>query len=114
MTKKSEQKLDDFYLRCMRRILKIMGQGRKTNVELRKRAGIGTFRKLMDSRRLHWFGHLSRISIDRLPKQALDYILAGKERRKGSSNVCQKQAKRCQRNVLDGMQQERKQRTECN
>ena len=63
--------------------MRIKWQDRMTNAEVRRRAGIGTIKNMMDRRRWQWFGHLSRMSTDRLPKPALDYIPAGRKRNNG-------------------------------
>ena len=62
--------------------LEMKWQNRITYAEVRRRAGVGTIKRMISRRRLQWFGHMSRMSIDRLPKQALDYIPAEGKRKK--------------------------------
>ena len=69
--KSHEHRLNTFHLRCLRRILGITWQKRKTNQEVLEQANIPSMYALLSQRRLRWLGHTCRMKDGRIPKDIL-------------------------------------------
>ena len=67
-TNSEEKRLDVFDNRCLRRILGIKWFHRVRNTTVRERTGQTPASELLKTRRLRWFGHVSRMGQERLPK----------------------------------------------
>ena len=68
-TNSEEKRLDVFFdNRCLRRILGIKWFHRVRNTTVRERTGQTPASLLLKTRRLKWFGHVSRMGQERLPK----------------------------------------------
>ena len=67
--RKHIKRLDQFHLRCLRRILAIHWQDRVTNQEVLRRAGLPGVEALIMQARLRWTGHIMRQDDSRLPKK---------------------------------------------
>ena len=74
------KRLDQFYMRCLRRILKVSWQDHISNTEILQRFGIEAY--IMQSQ-LRWAGHVARMSDERLPKQLLFSELSQGQRARG-------------------------------
>ena len=61
--------LDQFHLRCLRKIMGIKWQDRITNTEVLERANISGIEALLIKSRLRWTGYVMRMTNDRIPKQ---------------------------------------------
>ena len=69
---RQESRLNSFHLRCLRRILGVKWQDHITNSsEILSRAGTPSLHSLLSQRRLRWFGHVHRMDVGRIPKEAL-------------------------------------------
>ena len=67
------KRLETFHQRCLRHILRIRWYHRINNVHVLNRAGVTTLETIISSMRLRWFGHVSRMPDERLPKFLLDW-----------------------------------------
>ena len=67
-TNTEEKKLDVFDNQCLCRILGIKWFHRVRNTAVRERTGQTPASLLLKTRRLRWFGHVSRMGQERLPK----------------------------------------------
>ena len=63
--------LDNFHLKCLKRILRIKWQDKISNVEVLKRANTVGMEAFLMKAQLRWIGHVVRMGDDRLPKQIL-------------------------------------------
>ena len=68
------QRLDAFYHRCLRQILKIRWVHHVTNREVRQRTRYCSIGIIISTNRLTYFGHVARMPETRLPKYMLDWI----------------------------------------
>lgn len=59
--RKQEQKLNSFYLRCLRQILNISWRGKITNAGVLSRSGSMPLTSTLTHRRLRWLGHVRRM-----------------------------------------------------
>ena len=75
-----EKKLNNFHLRCLRRILGIRWQGKVSNTEILQRTGCQDIRITLSNRRLNWLGHVNRMPEGRLPQDILIGPLASLQR----------------------------------
>ena len=78
-----EKRLDVFDNRCLRRILGIKWFHRVRNTTVRERTGQIPASLLLKTRRLKWFGHVSRMGQERLPKALSQWRLENAKRRRG-------------------------------
>ena len=69
--KRQERRLNSFHLRCLRRVLHIHWQDKKTNSEVLERADIPSIFAILSKRRLTWLGHVYRMDPGRIPKDIL-------------------------------------------
>ena len=81
--KGQERRLNQFHLRCLRKILKIKWQDRVSNPEVLKRSNSTTIMSLLLKKRLRWLGHVQRMDNTRIPKQLLFAELSGGTRQRG-------------------------------
>ena len=77
------KKLDQFHLRCLRRILDISWEDHVTNQEVLRRSGLPGIETLIMHSQLRWTGHVMRMEDSRLPKQLFCSELARGTRRQG-------------------------------
>ncbi|XP_047470539.1 uncharacterized protein LOC125026277 [Penaeus chinensis] len=66
-----EKRLNTYHLRCLRKIMGISWEDRKTNSEVLELAGLPSMFTILGKRRLRWLGHLRRMDDSRIPKQLL-------------------------------------------
>ena len=78
-----EKRLDVFDNRCLRRILGIKWFHRVRNTTVRERTGQIPASLLLKTRRLKWFGHVSRMGQERLPKALSQWRPENAKRRRG-------------------------------
>ena len=77
------KKLDQFHLRCLRRLLGIRWEDRVTNQEVLRRAALPGIEALIIQSQLRWSGHVMRMEDSRLPKQLFCSELARGTRKQG-------------------------------
>ena len=84
-----ERRLDAFDTRCLRRILRVRWYHRVRNTEIRRRTNQSPPSLLLKVRRLRWFGHVSRMDQDRLPRRLLHWRpeSVGGKRKQGRARV---------------------------
>ncbi len=63
--------LERFHQRCLRKILRITWEDRRTNVSVLEEAKTTSIEKMILQRQLQWTGHVVRMPDCRLPKQLL-------------------------------------------
>ena len=66
-----EKRLNNFHMRCLRRILSISWTDKVSNNEVLARANIPSMFTLLRQRRLRWLGHVYRMEDGRIPKDLL-------------------------------------------
>ena len=66
-----ERRLNNFHLRCLRRILGISWQDRVPNIEVLRQVNTFSMFAILSQRRLRWLGHVHRMEDGRLPKDVL-------------------------------------------
>jgi hypothetical protein len=66
-------RLETFHHYCLRRILRVRWFHRVRNEEVLNRASELPIKQIIGSKRLRWFGHVSRMADDRLPYYLLDW-----------------------------------------
>ena len=71
---------------CLRRMLGVTRLDRIKNEEIRKRVNLPetVVEVIRRTQRLTWFGHVSRMSGDRLPTRALHCYIPGKTQQRSS------------------------------
>ena len=73
------RKLDEFHMRCLRRIAGIKWQDRVPNTEVLHLCGITGIEAFLLQAQYRWVGHVVRMQHDRIPKQILyGQLLSGK------------------------------------
>ena len=77
------KRLDQFHLRCLRRLLGIHWADRVTNQEVLRRAALPGIEALIMQSQLRWSGHVMRMEDSRLPKQFFCSELARGTRKQG-------------------------------
>ena len=82
-TNSEEKRLDVFDNRCLRRILGIKWFHRVRNTTVRERTGQTPVSLLLKTRRLRWFGHVSRMGQERLSKALSQWRPENAKRRRG-------------------------------
>nr|VZI37745.1 unnamed protein product [Spirometra erinaceieuropaei] len=63
------RRLNNFHLRCIRRILRLNWQDRIPDTEVLERTGILSIYAILRQMQLRWSGHLVRMDDERLPKR---------------------------------------------
>jgi hypothetical protein len=81
MTVANMKRLEAAHHRWQRKILGIVWRDKITNVEVRRRTCMDKLEDIIRRRRLQWLGHVHRMEQERIPKQALNWIPAGKRKR---------------------------------
>eukprot|EP00745_Piridium_sociabile_P040226 TRINITY_DN767_c0_g1_i3.p1 TRINITY_DN767_c0_g1~~TRINITY_DN767_c0_g1_i3.p1 ORF type:complete len:1045 (-),score=247.16 TRINITY_DN767_c0_g1_i3:182-3316(-) len=76
--------LDQFHLRCLRRILRISWQDGVSNTEVLRRAQASGIEALIIRSQLRWVGHVVRMDDSRLPKSIFFSELASGTRKAGA------------------------------
>jgi len=95
LKKEDERKLHSLEMNCLRRIIGVTRRDRIQNTVVRVRANVNeSIVEEIRRRRLSWFGHISRMEIDRLPPRALYCHVTG-ERSQG------RQAKKWLENIKE-------------
>ena len=82
-TQLQTRRLETFHQYCLRRILRVRWFHRKRNEEVLEKAAISTLADIVTTQRLRWFGHVSRMPEDRLPKYLLDWTPKHGKRSRG-------------------------------
>lgn len=77
------RKMEQFHLRCLRRILRVSWEDRIPNQEILRKAGIDGVEVLLRKAQLRWSGHVIRMDDWRLPKQLFFAELAHGKRHQG-------------------------------
>ena len=77
VTKTIEKRMDSFDSRNLRCILKIRWQDKVCTSSVRDKTGQCPLSIILQKRRLTWYGHLTRMKAERLPKQAMNWKLPG-------------------------------------
>ena len=72
---RQKQRLNTFYLRCLRRILGVKWQDHITNSEMLSRAETPSMYSILSQRRLRWLGHTHRMDDGRIPNEDLYWQL---------------------------------------
>ena len=85
------KRLETFHQRCLRRILRIKWFHRISNVEVLRRANLDTLKSHVELMRLRWYGHVVRMSADRLPGYLLDWVPKHGKRNRGRPKKSWKQ-----------------------
>lgn len=75
--------LEKYHHRCIRRILGIKWQDRRTNVSVLEEANATSIESLIIKHQLRWTGHVSRMPESRLPKQIMYCQLKFGQRKQG-------------------------------
>ncbi len=63
------RRLEQFHLRCLRKIMGISWEDRISNTTVLRRAGLDGIEAYIMRSQLRWAGHVARMTDDRLPKQ---------------------------------------------
>ena len=97
---RQERRLNTFHLRCLKKILGIKWQDRKTNVEILQLAETTSIHSILCNRRLRWLGHVQRMEDQRLPKQLLYGELKTGSRKRGRPKMrykdnCKRDLNKC-------------------
>jgi len=69
--RRSVRKLDEFHMRCLRRIAGIKWQDRVPNTEVLHLCGITGIEAFLLQAQFRWVGHIVRMQDDSIPKQVL-------------------------------------------
>ena len=77
------KQLDQFHIRCLRRIMNISWQERIPNTEVLHRAGLCGIETYIRKIQLRWAGHVARMEESRIPKQIFFSELCQGERARG-------------------------------
>ena len=77
------KKLDQFHLRCIRRIVGVGWRDFVPNQEILRRAELSGIEAMLSSAQLRWTGHIFRMDDRRLPKQLLHAELSAGDRHAG-------------------------------
>ena len=72
-TQIQNRRLETFHQYCLRRILRVRWFHRVKNEDVLERASISALTDIIVTKRLRWFGHVSRMPEDRLPNYLLDW-----------------------------------------
>lgn len=75
--------LDQFHLKCLRKILKIRWSDRVRNTEVLRRANVGGIEAYLMRRQLRWCGHVSRMAEERVAKRIFYSELKEGKRKQG-------------------------------
>ena len=95
------KQLDQFHLRCLRKILGIQWEDRVTNQEVLRRSSLSGIEALVMAAQLRWSGHVMRLEEDRLPKQIFCSELVHGKRQPGGQKKRYKDALKCNLKVCN-------------
>ena len=76
------EKLDQFHLRCLRKVLRVSWKGHVPNQEILRRAELTGIEAMLNLGQLRWSGHVTRMDVSRLPKQLFHAELSTGKRHK--------------------------------
>ena len=82
-TKAQIHRFEVFHQRCLRRIFRISWRQHVRNVDVLERANIQSIEVMIGTNRLRWFGHVSRMPEDRLPRKLLNWAPTHGKRSRG-------------------------------
>ena len=82
-TKKQIHRFEVFHQRCLRRILRIRWIQHIRNTEVLDRARINTVETYIGANRLRWFGHVTRMPENRVPKYLISWTPKHGKRSRG-------------------------------
>ena len=77
------KKLDQFHLRCLRKVLRVSWKDHVPNQEILRRAELTGIEAMLSLAQLRWSGHVTRMDDSRLPKQLFHAELSTGKRHKG-------------------------------
>ena len=77
------KKLDQFHLRCLRKILCVSWKDHVPNQEILRRAELTGIEAMLNQAQFRWSGHVTRMDNSRLPKQLFHAELTTGKRHKG-------------------------------
>ena len=77
----SQEVIDIFQQKCLRKIFKIHWPMKITNAEVRTKTGSTRVSEQMKIRRRQWLGHVLRMEPDSLPRTAITWAPEGKRKR---------------------------------
>ena len=77
------KKLDQFHLRCLRKVLRVSWMEHVPNQEILRWAELTGIEAMLNQAQLHWSGHVTRMDDGRLPKQLFHAELSTGKRHKG-------------------------------
>ena len=72
-TQIQNRRLETFHQYCLRRILRVRWFHKVRNEVVLERASISALADMVATKRLRWFGHVSRMPEERLPNYLLDW-----------------------------------------
>ena len=75
--------LEKYHQRCLRRILNIKWQDRRTNSSVLEEANVTSIESIIIKNQLRWAGHIVRMPMSRLPKKILYGELSNGKRNQG-------------------------------
>ena len=82
-TKAQLHRLEVFHQRCLRKIFRITWKEHVKNVDVLERAHIQSIEVMLGANRLRWFGHVSRMPEERLPRRLLQWTPTHGKRSRG-------------------------------
>ena len=77
------KKLDQFHLRCLRKVLRVSWKKHVPNQEILRWAELTGIEAMLNQAQLRWSGHVTRMDDSRLPKQLFHAELSTGKRHKG-------------------------------
>ena len=77
------KKLDQFHLRCLRKVLCVSSKDHVPNQEILRRVELTGIEAMLNQAQLRWSGHVTRMDDSRLPKQLFHAELTTGKRHKG-------------------------------
>ena len=77
------KKLDQFHLRCLRKVRRVSWKDHVPNQEILRRAELTGIEAMLNLAQLRWSGHVTRMDDSKLPKQLFHAELSTGKRHKG-------------------------------
>ena len=77
------KKLDQFHLRCLRKVLRVSWKDQLPNQEILRRTELTGIEAMLNQAQLRWSGHVTRMDDSRLPKQLFHAELSTGKQHKG-------------------------------
>ena len=77
------KKLDQFHLRCLRKVLRVRWKEHVPNREILRSAGLAGVEAMLNQAQLRWSGHVTRMDDSRLPGRLFHAELSTGKRHKG-------------------------------